>query len=45
MTAQLTGRWIAILATDGNGTRRVQQPRKALEDAAPKVELISPEHR
>jgi len=42
MTAQLTGRWIAILATDGMERVEYEQPRKALEDAGAKVELISP---
>lgn len=43
MSAQLTGKKIAILATDGVEKIELTAPRKALEDAGATVELLAPQ--
>ena len=41
MANELTGRTVAILATDGVEQIELEQPRQALEDAGAKTELLS----
>ncbi len=42
MTNKLNGKRIAILATDGVEQVEMTEPRKALEAAGAKIELVSP---
>jgi protease I len=42
MSSKLDGKKIAILATDGFEQAELMEPRKALEEAGAKTELISP---
>lgn len=44
MTGELEGRTVAVLATDGVEQVELERPRRALEDAGARVELVSVVH-
>jgi protease I len=45
MNATLKGKTVAILATDGFEQSELEQPRKALNDAGAKTQVISPKSK
>lgn len=44
MAGELTGRRVAILVTDGFEQIEMTEPRRVLEEAGAKVEIVSPKH-